>query len=215
MKSFAIHTNTLRSVPLTGLCAVLTPFPLWAAGTPYGIEGTESPIIQESDTSTCYAYGKYLVQTTVPTDAVGEDIRVTARQGEGTSCDPKSATLFELKRGLDDNSDAVSFAGLSGNHLFVDNGTGSSGRTLAITDLSDTTKPPYSTAYEGKMTLKDGATLSFLQPLGPVKSITECPNASDALKAMMPDVVLAEQVQLDLLTQKLTKIGTKECVPVQ
>jgi len=64
-------------------------------------------------------------------------------------------------------------------------------------------------------TLKDGATLSFLQTLEPVKAITECPNANDALKAMMPDVVLAEQVQLDLLTQKLTKTGTKECVSVQ
>jgi hypothetical protein len=215
MKSFSTQTNALRSVMLAGLFAVLTPSPLWAAGTPYGIKGTESPIIQKSDIRTCYAYGKYFVQTTAPTDAVGEDIRVTAAQGKGASCDPKSATLFELRRGLDDNSDAVSFEGLSGNYLFIDNGTGSSGRTLAITDLSDVTKPPYSTAYEGNITLKNGATLSFLRPMGPVKSISKCPNANDALKAMMPDVVLAEQVQLNLSTRKLTKTGIKECVPVQ
>lgn len=195
---------------LVGLLAVSVPSLLWAAGSPYGIKGTELPTIHKSGATTCYAYGKYYVQTTESKGSVGEDIRVTARKDKGISCGsnvPK--VLLVLK-----NTDAAWFAGLSGSHLLVDNGTDPSGRTLAIYDLSSG-KKVYSVAYEGEITLKNGATLSFLQPLGPVKSITKCPNANDALKAGMPDVVLAEQVQLNLLTQKLTQTGTKECVPVQ
>ena len=182
-----------------------------------GIIGAESPFVWELGNYNCYVYKKHVVHT-IPSEGVGEDIKVFTRTDKNNAqSDCKEAALKEKLHIR--NKDAFWFSGISGDHLFIDNGTAPDGRELIVYDLLKK-KKVFSSRYLGAFALQDKNTLCFYKAIKKIQTIKECPK-SDRTKdikdwlAQGQSVALAERITLDLKTLKPNKTGMFLCIALQ
>lgn len=157
---------------------------------------------------TCHGYPGYVVEVTADREMVGENIVVHKAADRPYGCiDDSIDPVIEV-----DNEGGQWFAGLSGNFLFVDDGTGTGNRQLHIYDLTRA-RPPFTTSYfdamQPRVTKSD---VTFLRFVRTVKSRDECPeDIRKKLESWAYDVVFLEEVRLDLKTFKVMPTGRKTC----
>lgn len=191
-------------------CACLTLLfgRAFAAETFTGIKGAETGELTFNGNLACYAYQKYTVINRSSGDSVGSDILVKSKGRKAAKCDwNERGAALSLK-----NSGADYFSGLYSNFLFVDSGTGPSGRRLTVYDLEKSTSA-YSTEYAGEAALEKDA-LRFWLPSGAPKTGDNCPRREEWEKqGLTPS--LEEDVRLDLKTLKLLRSGWLRCTPRQ
>lgn len=170
------------------------------------MKGTETAVFQSAaENNKCLVFGKYAVKIVAGED-LGEDIEVYRRAqsaGNENACQ-SGAPYFEIK-----NADANYFAGLSGDYLFVDNGTGTDGRSLEIYDLRGK-KSIYSTEYFDELELQQGKFVLY-DKLSPTKgALKNCRQAAQWKKKGF-GIGWVRQSKLDLQTLKETPVGAIRC----
>jgi hypothetical protein len=171
------------------------------------VKGTETGrFVQFAENERCIIFDRYIVKVTAGED-LGEDIEIHRRVqsiNPDTICDSNPAPYYTIK-----NADANYFAGLSGDYLFVDNGTGTDGRGLEIFSLKSK-KSIYSTEYYDAVEFNKADTSlrqTFKKPSGALKN---CRQAAQWKKNGL-GVGWIRQSKLDLQTLKETPIGMIRC----
>ena len=172
------------------------------------MKGAETVKFTQSDENNkCFVFAKYVVKTNSGED-VGEDIIVYRRNsstGDGAASCKNSATPYYTIK----NSDANYFAGLSGEFLFVDNGTGTDGRGLEIFDLQSK-KSIYSTEYYDELELQQDRFVIYDKLSKTDGALKNCRQAAQWKKNGL-SVGWIRQSKLDLQTLKETPIGSIRC----
>lgn len=201
----------LKTKPATLLfCASLTLLcgRAFAAEAFTGIKGAETGGLAFNGNLACYEYQKYTVISRSNGDSAGSDILVKNKGRKTAKCDwNERGAALSLK-----NSGADYFSGLYSHFLFVDSGTGPSGRRLAVYDLNKSTAV-YSAEYSGEASLEKDV-LRFWLPSGAAKTGDNCPRREEWEKQGLT-ASLEEDVRLDLKTLKLLRSGWLRCTPRQ
>jgi hypothetical protein len=180
-----------------------------AASVTVGFAGSEQARIDTSNPHhTCLFYEHYIVVTSEDSVASGEEIRV-ARLRDGES--PATACGRALSRAdlTIDNDDANAFAGLHGDHLFIDEGTGPEPRSLLIYDIPSR-KIVYSASYSPPISIEQGR-LTFFKALNePVRGVP-CASANE-WKAAGSSIGYERRVHVELGTMREVATDSVRCV---
>jgi hypothetical protein len=166
----------------------------------FGLPGSDPVQIHAYHGKTCYLYAHYAVLEILAMNSDGHALRVmtrTAADAPAAVCeDLEGMPLFEIPDGGD-----FSFAGLSGDTLFIQNGAPSQIHGLMAVNLAtktqtlDATVPPGATVSKG--------VLRYQQKMadGGVKKV--CPAGQTATRPMV----------LDMKTGKSREVGKTVCWP--
>lgn len=171
------------------------------------IKGSENAAVQkETERGKCFVFGKYAVKT-VTSEDVGEEIEIyrnPAANGDESICDQMKTPYFTVK-----NADANYFFGLSGDFVFVDNGTGSDGRGLEIFNLK-TKKSIYTTEYYDAAEIQQNRFLVYDKYSETKGALKSCRQAAQWKKDGF-GIGWVRASKLDLQTLKETPSGTIRC----
>jgi hypothetical protein len=183
----------------------------------FGIAGTESPEAHEYPGLQCYIYKNYIIHA-IPSVSVGQEIKVFGKLGTDfakAQCNmPDRRTWLYIK-----NRDAHWFAGISGDYLFIDNGTAPDGREVIVYNIAKK-KKIFRSKYLETFSVKDKNTVSYYAGKRKIRSILECPETerTDELKEWLTkggSVALAEQTIVNLSSLKKRSTGKFRCVALQ
>jgi hypothetical protein len=111
--------------------------------------GTEKPEFHQSnEKGSCYVFSKYVVTTSVggDSDMGGENINIFKREGTLAAAKKLCGNARSKPYMVIKNPDVNYFYGLSGDRVFVDNGTSVESRGLEVFNLISK-KSIYSTEY--------------------------------------------------------------------
>jgi hypothetical protein len=183
----------------------------------FRFSGTEAPEILDLAHHTCYIYKNYIVHA-IPSKSVGHDIKVFIRSDKSSGksvCNKES----EKENLFIKNTDAFWFAGISGDYLFIDNGTAPDGRDLIVYDIPKK-KKIFRSRYLEAFSVEDKHTVSYYAGKRKIRSILECPESdrTDELKVWLTkggSIALAEQMIVNLLSLKKRSTGKFRCVCLQ
>jgi hypothetical protein len=174
--------------------------PLVAVDTMIGFLGCDRPsVIHPSPNEALYQYQHFSVEVSPLASEAGERIQVNNEQGK----------VLEVPK---DN--APFFAGIRGNHLFVDRGTGPDGREIVIYDLSKR-----GMEFQGKYTDTVRIVNNQVWIWEPVAtaSVTKevvCPNQEEWTKNGL-QVGYAQRTLYHLVNRSITRKSEYKCVPEQ
>ena len=170
------------------------------------VPGSERPLARaELANGDCLVFAGYTVQTIDRAADAGETIRVAARdsaQPAAPRCDLPAPAPFVVDDG------AVYFAGLVGNALIVDEGTGPL-RELRVYDLA-ARRQIHTASYVEWIGVDDQRRLAYWEDLGTSGRQFPCPQA-DSLKAKGLDVGHEERVVVDLAQGAVERTGDIRC----
>ena len=167
------------------------------SGRHVGLAGTDTADVHAYQNKTCYLYERYAVLETLADYSDGHTLRVLARAaGENPSalCEGlQGMPLFEIPNGGD-----FSFAGLSGNTLFVENGPTHALHGLMAVNLASRKQTLDATVLPGATVGK--GILHFTEKTG---ALSSCPAGTLPMRKM----------GLDLASGKAQALGTGFCRP--
>lgn len=170
-------------------------------------KGAETARFQKSaENGNCWVFIKYVVKT-LASEAVGDDIEVFRRVQSNSvadSCENTGAPYYTIK-----NADANYFAGLSGEYLLVDNGTGTDGRGLEVFNLQSK-KSIYSTEYYDELEIQQGRFVIYHKFSETKGALKNCRQAAQWKKDGF-GIGWGRQSKLDLQTLKETPLGAIRC----
>jgi hypothetical protein len=179
------------------------------------LPGTDTPEAVGCPDGAAYVYKEYTVYVRQPADVPGQDIDVYHSSPRGAEdCGAgKGGKYYSIPAG--ELSGASYFAGLSGNYLFIDQGTGPSYRTLGILDLRKKTYPLRAVRYSDAV-IENGH-FTYYETRDEIEGALAkipCPQASE-WKRQGLGVEYEEKMSFDLKTGKLTPLRTFRCSPAQ
>lgn len=150
----------------------------------YGLPGTDPVQIHAYFNKACYLYARYAVLERQSSDADGHSLRVLERQPQddpAAVCEHLQGTpLFKIPNGGD-----YTFVGLSGDVLFVRNGSASDMHGLMAANLAQQRQILNATVVPGAHV--DGHTLHYRQVLS-TGSGPRCPSGKTAVQGMVLDL---------------------------
>lgn len=175
--------------------------------------GTETPQVKQCPPGAAYIYKEYTIYVTETPGSPGQDIHI-GKSPAGDPCGPdKGGQYFTvLASGL---GGADYFSGISGDYLFIDQGTGPSYRTLSIFDMRDKTYPLRAVRY-ADAGIKNGI-FTYYETMDEVEGALAkipCPKAPE-WKRQGLDVVYEEQMSFDLKTGRQNSLRHYRCSPAQ
>lgn len=175
--------------------------------------GTETPQVKQCPSGAAYIYKEYTIYVTETPGSPGQDIHIS-KSPAGDPCGPdKGGQYFTvLASGL---GGADYFSGISGDYLFIDQGTGPSYRTLSIFDMRDKTYPLRAVRY-ADAGIEDG-TFTYYETMDEVEGALAkipCPKAPE-WKRQGLNVVYEEQMSFDLKTGRQHSLRHFRCSPAQ
>ncbi|MGD2154578.1 MAG: hypothetical protein PVG79_15010, partial [Gemmatimonadales bacterium] len=182
--------------------------------TKFGVQGAEVPEIRRLELGRCFIYRHYVVRTVIGED-VGEEILVVRRAGEEetASCAVERDQAQYVFGGVGTER---WFAGIYGDLLFVDIGTGPGIRGLVLRSLTSGAAV-YEGTYADPIVLEQGAggaQLSFYVEISPEAGEYECPMA-ERWAASGLGHAYEVRVILELATLELERTGEVRCSPRQ
>jgi hypothetical protein len=142
------------------------------------LPGTENPVIKECNSGKAYMYKDYEIHVEPSPELEGMNIFLYSpdvSRGNPCGIDRKNASHII---GTGETEGNNFFAGIYGNYLFIDQGTGPDLRVLSVYDLSNKELVLY-TGYSDAE-LKDGE-LTYFKTLVPKPGVVEqisCPDAA-------------------------------------
>ncbi|EHJ49578.1 hypothetical protein DFW101_3582 [Solidesulfovibrio carbinoliphilus subsp. oakridgensis] len=154
-------------------------------GQRFGLPGADAGQIHAYHDKTCYLYDRYAVLETLASYSDGHTLRVLAH-APGDSKDAvcenlEGRPLFEILNGGD-----FSFAGLSGDTLFVRNGPADAIHGLMAVNLATQKQTLDATVVPGSSL--DKGTLRYSELLGPHAAQKFCPAGQTAIMPMALDL---------------------------
>lgn len=165
------------------------------SGRHVGLPGTETADVHTYQNKTCYVYDRYAVLETLADYSNGHTLRVvsrTAADNPSAVCENLQGTpLFEIPNGGE-----FTFAGLSGDTLFVENGKPSALHGLMAVNLARQKQTLDATVLPGAAVSK--GTLHYTEKFNALKS---CPAGTTPMHKM----------SLDLAAGKTQSLGSGFC----
>lgn len=179
------------------------------------LPGTDTPEVKSCPDGSAYVYKIYTIYVIQSADSPGQEIHIYKPPSPPSDpCGPgKGAEYYSLP--ADKTGGAGFFAGVSGDYLFVDQGTGPSYRTISIFDMREKTFPLLAVRYSDAE-ITDGLFTYYEtrdEVAGALAKIP-CPQASEWKKQGL-DVVYEEKMSFDLKTGRETSLRTFRCSPAQ
>ena len=193
------------------LCLVLS-----AAGAAFGqtnfftpMKGSATPEFETSnETGRCLVFGKNIVKTIQSEDG-GENVQLWHREGTAKGMD--ACELRKKPYATINDSDNNSFYGISAVYFFIDQGTSSGSRTLAVyrTGVGDevTTVGYYGNGTEPRI---EAARYLYYDAISNKKG-TVCKDAAK-WKRQGGGVAWVQGKKMDLDDQTIENVGTLRCV---
>lgn len=176
------------------------------------MNGTETPMFQESsETGRCFVFNKYVVKTVQNEDA-GEIISVYSREASISAkiaCQTTDKPAYLVVNDFDDQF----FYGVFGSLLFIDSGTSVESRGLQIFDLTSR-KSVFNDSYSGDPKLVGGRFIVFDSPSEKKGSLTTCKQAAK-WKRDGGGVGWIQVKRLDIQTLKVINVGSLRCIYMQ
>lgn len=177
--------------------------------------GTETPRVKQCPSGAAYIYKEYRIYVTQTPGSPGQDIYISKSPSPPSDpCGPdKCGQYFPIRAG--DLGGADYFSGISGDYLFIDQGTGPSYRTLSIFDMRDKTYPLRAVRY-ADAGIEDGI-FTYYETMDEVEGAlakVPCPKASE-WKRQGLTVVYEEQMSFDLKTGRQDSLRRFRCSPAQ
>jgi hypothetical protein len=179
------------------------------------LPGTDKPEIKQCRDGAAYVYVIYTIYVMQDSDLPGQDIYIY--KPAYTPADPCGAGKGEKSFSITTREfgGANFFAGVSGNYLFIDQGTGPSYRTLTIFDMKEHTFPLLALRYTGAR-IEQGS-LTYYETRDAVRGALDklpCPEASKWKKQGL-GVIYEEKMSFDLTTGTVTSLREYRCSPAQ
>ncbi|WP_428566701.1 MAG: hypothetical protein ACP59X_06685 [Solidesulfovibrio sp. DCME] len=175
-----------------------------ASGQHTGLPGTDAVTVHTYHNKTCYLYDRYAVLERLAAYSNGHDLRVLARGGADNPdavCESlEGSPLFEIP-----NDGDFTFAGLSGDILFIRNGQADAVHGLLAVNLTQQKQILDATVLPGASVAK-GA-LRYAAVAGAQKG----KGAGTAKAACPAGKTAAQDMSLDLRTGKSTAVGKVTC----
>jgi hypothetical protein len=177
--------------------------------------GTDQPEAKQCPDGAAYIYNGYIIYVKPAADLPGQDIDIY--KPPSPPRDPcgadKGAKYYPVPAG--GSGGAKYFAGVSGEYLFIDQGTGPSYRTLSIFDMREKTFPLAAVRYSDAK-IENGL-FTYYETRDEVEGILAkipCPKASE-WKRQGLNVVYEERMSFDLGTGKQSSLRQFRCSPAQ
>lgn len=209
--------TTITPSPLDSVTAP----PAEPGGQP-GLPGTPAPSAsyRTSGGGDCYVYARHVVAVRPREDAPGQDVVALPRDAG-----PSARALCDAPAGratvaLTDPDEPTFFAGLVGDLLLVDSGTGPNERTLRAYDLADEGKLTLDTPYEEPAQV-EGRSLVYQEPLDDyddpdalAATEVDCPEATEWFESGLA-VGVNRVARFDLAARQVIPSDSLTCVPLQ
>ena len=210
----ALLTAALVIIIITAVTAAIgeeTPAPPSVSLLP----GTDKPAATNCPDGAAYVYKEYTIYVVQNADFPGQDIHIYKPPSPpGDPCGTgKGEKYFSIPAG--ESGGENFFAGISGNYLFIDQGTGPSYRTLTVFDMMEKKFPLLALRYSGAR-IEHGA-LTYYETRDEVTGALEkipCPAASEWKKQGL-DVIYEEKMSFDLKSGKESSLRQFRCSPAQ
>jgi hypothetical protein len=179
------------------------------------LPGTDKPEVRSCPDGTAYVYKIYMIYVRQNADSPGQEIHIFKPPSPPSDpCGPgKGAEYYSLP--ADKTGGAGFFAGVSGDYLFVDQGTGPSYRTISILDMREKTFPLLAVRYSDAK-IENGV-LTYFETRDEVTGVLTkipCPQAA-VWKRQGLDVVYEEEMSFDLKTGRASSLRRFRCSPAQ
>ncbi len=179
------------------------------------LPGTDKPEVRSCPDGTAYDYKIYMIYVRQYADSPGQEIHIYKPASPPSDpCGPgKGAEYYSLP--ADKTGGAGFFAGVSGDYLFVDQGTGPSYRTISILDMREKTFPLLAVRYSDAK-IADGL-FTYYETRDEVSGALAkipCPQAAE-WKRQGLDVVYEEEMSFDLKTGRESSLRLFRCSPAQ
>ena len=175
--------------------------------------GTETPQAKQCPSGAAYIYKEYTIYVTETPGSPGQDIRIgKSPAGDPCGADNGGQYFTVLASGL---GGADYFSGISGDYLFIDQGTGPSYRTLSIFDMRDKTYPLRAVRYANAVI--ENGTFTYYETMDEVDGALAkipCPKAPEWKRKGL-NVVYEEQMSFDLKTGRQNSLRHFRCSPAQ
>jgi hypothetical protein len=179
------------------------------------LPGTDKPGITQCPDGAAYVYKVYMIYVQQNAEFPGQGIDIykphsTPRNPCGAD---KGGKYIAIPAG--ESGGPRFFAGISGNYLFIDQGTGPSYRTLTVFDIRDKTFPLTSIRYSDAKIA--GGKLTYYETLNEVSGALDklpCPQAGK-WKQKGLSVIYEERMSFNLATGKVTSLHEFRCSAVQ
>lgn len=178
------------------------------------LPGTDAPEIKSCPDGSAYVYKIYMIYVRQNADSPGQEIHIYKPPSPPSDpCGPGKGTgYYSLPA---DKTGAGFFAGVSGDYLFVDQGTGPSYRTISILDMREKTFPLLAVRYSDAE-VADGL-FTYYETRDEVSgALTKipCPQAAE-WKRQGLDVIYEEEMSFDLKTGRESSLRRFRCSPAQ
>lgn len=158
----------------------------------------------------CLVFSSYVIKT-VKNEVTGEKVAVYKREA---SADAESACQTRGQAILDVSEDTNNyFYGLSGQLLFIDNGSSQDARALQIYDLSTRKSIFHEPVLGTRPKLVDGKFIVFDARSDKEGAIKTCKDAAQWKREGLR-IRWAQTKRLDLQTMKSTNVGALRCVSI-
>jgi len=174
------------------------------------IQGTENPVIKECNSGKAYLYQEYEIHVEPSPELEGMNIFLySPEMSQGNPCkvDRKNASHII---GTGETEGNNFFAGVYGNYLFIDQGTGPDLRILSVYDLSNKKLVLYNEYSDAE--LKDGV-LTYFKTLVPKPGVVadiSCPDAKKWKKQGLT-VIYEQRENFDLNTEMRDTVEDYRC----
>jgi len=183
------------------------------------LEGTDSFNYQnDSEGRPCYIYNKYIFVAR-PTESNGYHIYVYKR-AKSPAASPKLVSppgVCQKIRGnpfmIIKDSDEQFFSGASGDKVFIDSGTGTDSRKLAIINLPSK-KTIYSVEAREIGKISGSRYLTYTEFSDHKRPLSECPQAKRWRRESF-SIGWVQKVRLDLENLKKINLGKISCTALQ
>ncbi len=179
------------------------------------LPGSDTPRTTQCPDGAAYVYKGYTIYVTQSAESPGQGISVY--EPPSPPADPcgegKGGRYFSIPAG--ESGGTNFFAGVSGDYLFIDQGTGPSFRTISIFDMKEKTFPLLEIRYSDAK-IENGA-LTYYESRDEVSGVLAkipCPQASEWKKQGL-DVVYEEKMSFDLKTGREISLRQFRCSPAQ
>lgn len=179
------------------------------------LPGTDKPAVTNCPDGAAYVYKEYTIYVIQNADFPGQDIHIYKPPSPpGDPCGAgKGEKYFSISSG--ESGGANFFGGISGNYLFIDQGTGPSYRTLSVFDIMEKKFPLLALRYSGAR-IEHGI-LTYYETRDEVTGALEkipCPAASEWKKQGL-NIIYEEKMSFDLRTGKESSLRQFRCSPAQ
>lgn len=174
------------------------------------LPGTDAPRELTAGDVRCFVFDRYVVTVRDTSDESGQHIEIAPRPPAPAA--PACGATSPASRPVP--GDAVFFAGLFGDYLFTDQGTGPDARALLVFHLPEL-RPVASVSYVGRATVERdaGGTLVYWEPIS-ARLPQVCPDSA-RITAQHLDVAYEEQVRLALVSGTPERTGEIRCTARQ